>query len=60
MTANSCFMADDHTLLIIFQKYFSLTFCFFCHPVLTERARALVVVTAPESVVPWENIRVPH
>ena len=30
------------------------------HPALTERARALVAVAAPEPVVPWENIRVPH
>ncbi|HIE1294895.1 MULTISPECIES: phage integrase family protein [Burkholderia] len=27
---------------------------------LTERARSLVVATTPESVTPWENIRVPH
>ncbi|SAL06851.1 phage integrase family protein [Caballeronia calidae] len=33
---------------------------FATHPVLTERARALIVVATPDPVVPWENIRVPH
>lgn len=30
------------------------------HPQLTERARALIVVTTPGVVVPWERLRVPH
>ncbi|GAB6852511.1 site-specific integrase [Paraburkholderia kururiensis] len=33
---------------------------FAAHPALTERARALVAVTSPEGVVPWENILVPR
>jgi site-specific recombinase XerD len=33
---------------------------FAAHPHLTERARALVVVDAPEDIVPWERIVVPH
>lgn len=33
---------------------------FAAYPELTERARALIVPTKPEPVVPWENIRVPH
>ncbi|TXI78796.1 MAG: integrase [Flavobacteriales bacterium] len=33
---------------------------FAAHPQLTERARALVVVDAPEDVVPWERIVVPN
>ena len=33
---------------------------FAAHPDLTDRARALVVTTAPEAVVPWEKIVVPH
>jgi site-specific recombinase XerC len=33
---------------------------FAAHPQLTERARALVVVDAPEDIVPWESIVVPH
>lgn len=33
---------------------------FAAHPQLTERARALVVVDAPEDIVPWERIVVPH
>ena len=33
---------------------------FAAHPDLTDRARALVVTTAPEDVVPWEKIVVPH
>ncbi len=33
---------------------------FAAYPALTERARALVVAAAPESVASWENIRVPH
>src|SRR5439155_13248895 len=33
---------------------------FAAHPQLTERARALVVVDAPEDVVPWERLVVPH
>lgn len=32
---------------------------FAAHPQLTERARALVVVDAPEDIVPWERIVVP-
>lgn len=30
------------------------------HPQLTERARALIVVTTPGVVVPWERLRMPH
>ncbi|MEX3639714.1 phage integrase family protein [Paraburkholderia sp. BR14320] len=30
------------------------------HPLLTERARALVAVTQPRSIVPWEELRLPH
>ena len=30
------------------------------HPQLTERARALVVVTEPQDIVPWERLAVPH
>lgn len=30
------------------------------HPQLTERARALVAIQAPEDVVPWERIVVLH
>jgi site-specific recombinase XerD len=33
---------------------------FAAHPVLTERARELVVVATPEPAVPWENIRLPR
>lgn len=33
---------------------------FAAHTDLTDRARALVVTTAPEDVVPWEKIVVPH
>ncbi len=33
---------------------------FAAHPVVTERARALIVVATPEPVVPWGNIHVPH
>lgn len=33
---------------------------FAAYPALTERARALVVVAAPEPVASWENIRVPR
>ncbi|CAB3774640.1 site-specific integrase [Paraburkholderia humisilvae] len=33
---------------------------FAAHPQLTERARALIAVTAPGIVVPWEQLRVPH
>lgn len=33
---------------------------FAAHPQLTERARALVVVDAPEDIVPWERIVVPR
>ncbi|HEX6706064.1 MAG TPA: phage integrase family protein [Albitalea sp.] len=33
---------------------------FAAHPQLTERARALVVVDAPEDIVPWEHIVVPR
>jgi site-specific recombinase XerD len=33
---------------------------FAAHPQLTERARALVVVEAPEDIVPWERITVPR
>ncbi|WP_374618271.1 phage integrase family protein [Pandoraea sp.] len=30
------------------------------HPQLTERARALIVATTPNTVVPWEQLRLPH
>lgn len=30
------------------------------HPELTERARALIATDAPEGVVPWERLAVPH
>lgn len=30
------------------------------HPQLTERARALVVLTEPQDIVPWERLAVPH
>jgi len=33
---------------------------FAAHPQLTQQARALVPVGAPEDVVPWERMRVPH
>jgi hypothetical protein len=33
---------------------------FAAHPQLTERAHALIAVTAPGVVVPWERLRVPH
>jgi hypothetical protein len=33
---------------------------FAAHPQLTERAHALIAVTAPGVVVPWEQLRVPH
>ncbi|MEM5372608.1 phage integrase family protein [Paraburkholderia azotifigens] len=33
---------------------------FEAHPQLTERARALVAVSAPSVVVPWERLRIPH
>jgi site-specific recombinase XerD len=33
---------------------------FDAHPALTERARALVVVAAPQDVVPWERLVVPR
>jgi hypothetical protein len=33
---------------------------FAAHPQLTERARALVAVAAPEDIAPWERIVVPH
>lgn len=33
---------------------------FASHPELTERARALVVMATPESVVPWERLRLSH
>jgi site-specific recombinase XerD len=33
---------------------------FAAHPRLTERAHALIAVTAPGVVVPWERLRVPH
>ena len=33
---------------------------FAAHPDLSDRARALVVTTAPDDVVPWEKIVVPH
>lgn len=30
------------------------------HPQLTERARALIAVQAPQEIVPWERLSVPH
>ncbi len=30
------------------------------HPDLTERARALVIITAPQELVPWERLVVPE
>lgn len=30
------------------------------HPQLTERARALIAAVAPKTVVPWEQLRLPH
>lgn len=33
---------------------------FAAHPQLTERARALVAIEAPDDIVPWERIVVPH
>ena len=33
---------------------------FEAHPQLTERARALIAVTTPGVVVPWERLRLPH
>lgn len=33
---------------------------FAAHPQLTERAHALIAVTTPGVVVPWEQLRVPH
>ncbi|BDD94307.1 hypothetical protein PanNE5_37470 [Pandoraea sp. NE5] len=30
------------------------------HPELTERARALIAATAPNTVVPWERLLLPH
>lgn len=33
---------------------------FAAHPQLTERARALIAVTTPRVVVPWERLRLPH
>jgi len=33
---------------------------FASHPDLTERARALVAVSTPSVVVPWERLRIPH
>ncbi|MES2886860.1 MAG: site-specific integrase [Pseudomonadota bacterium] len=33
---------------------------FSAHPRLTERARALVKVGAPQDIVPWERLAVPH
>ncbi|KVD83325.1 integrase [Burkholderia stagnalis] len=33
---------------------------FAAHPALTERARALVVAAPSGSIVPWEQLRVPH
>ncbi|KWD84100.1 site-specific integrase [Burkholderia ubonensis] len=33
---------------------------FAAHPALTERARALIVVVPSGSIVPWEQLRVPH
>jgi len=33
---------------------------FAAHPALTERARALIVAIPAASIVPWEQLRVPH
>lgn len=33
---------------------------FAAHPALTERARALIAATPVSSIVPWEQLRVPH
>jgi site-specific recombinase XerD len=33
---------------------------FAAHPVLTERARALIAISNPGSVVPWESLRLPQ
>jgi site-specific recombinase XerD len=33
---------------------------FAAHPALTERARALIKSTGSPTVVPWENVRLPH
>lgn len=33
---------------------------FASHPDRTERARALVTVTSPERIAPWERIHLPH
>ncbi|MGU7782684.1 phage integrase family protein [Burkholderia sp. PU8-34] len=33
---------------------------FAAHPMLTERARALIVAAPSGSIVPWEQLRVPH
>ncbi|KWF80478.1 integrase [Burkholderia diffusa] len=33
---------------------------FAAHPALTERARALIVAVPSGSIVPWEQLRVPH
>lgn len=33
---------------------------FAAHPALTERARALIVAAPSGSIVPWEQLRVPH
>jgi site-specific recombinase XerD len=33
---------------------------FAAHPALTERARALIVVTPVGRIVPWEQLRMPH
>ncbi|MEX3669804.1 phage integrase family protein [Paraburkholderia phenoliruptrix] len=33
---------------------------FAAHPALTERARALIVATPVDRIVPWEQLRVPH
>jgi len=33
---------------------------FAAHPVLTERARALMAAAEPRGIVPWETLRLPH
>ncbi|XUW93808.1 site-specific integrase (plasmid) [Burkholderia sp. M6-3] len=33
---------------------------FTAHPALTERARALIATNNPDSIVPWESLRLPH
>lgn len=33
---------------------------FAAHPQLTERARALIAVAQPATIVPWEQLRLPH